>query len=148
MKRHKESYGPDLSATQKAKLLREIAQFDTAKTKRIIEENAVGKGDIDAYQDWVDNNGGLENKRANPDLLSEDESIDFGRPISDKTMELAKKEINAILSHREAQVWQKVMRDGLTLVETADKLRISQPTVSGYLKSAEKKVQKHFEGLQ
>lgn len=144
MKRHKESYGPSLTPAMKAKLEAEIKAFNQAKTKSLIEKEALSKPAVNAYQAWVDKHEGTEDSRANPDLLSDEESMQFNRPVKDPSIEKAKAELTELLSHRELQVWQYVMRDGFTVADAAQRLRLSSATASQYLSSAKAKVMKHF----
>lgn len=140
-----ENYGPSMTAKQKKALEAEIAAFDANKAKRVratIEREATSKPDVDAYQEHLDSHS--ESVQANPDLLSEENVIPFGRATADPQVKKAIEELTEVLSHRQMQVWRLCMRDGLSETEAADRLRISQQNVSKYLKSAKQKIEKHF----
>lgn len=146
MKRHKRNTGPALTKKVKDGLLKEIAEFKEKDTKRVIEQEAVGRPDRDAYQEWVDTHDGMEDVRANPDVLAEDQTIVWGRATTDRDVLSAMEQLPEILSHREMQVWRYVMRDGMSTTDAANRLRISQQVAAKYLKSAKAKVHKHFTG--
>lgn len=140
----KQNTGPELTAKLKIELEAEIKQFNVKKAKALIERDSVSKPDVNAYQDWLDKHEGREIPQANPDLLSEDDTIAWGRATVDPQVKQAMAELPTVLSPRELQVWRYVMRDGLSEAETGERLRIDASTVSHYLKSAKKKVEKHF----
>lgn len=135
--------GPHLTPKQRAKLEAEIREFDVKRTKALIEKNAVGKRDVNAYHDWVEENGGVEPLAANPDNYIVEE---MQTQLSGVDFELlnAKMEVNEILSFRQRQVWAYRMRQGLSNEETAARLNISPRTAESYLKAAIKKVRQHF----
>lgn len=144
MKRHKLNIGPTLTKALKAQLELEIKNFNKDKTLQEIERNAVGRADKDAYEDWMEQHPGAEDPRANPDVLSEDEAMKFYPVDSDPDVEQAKTELMDLLSPREKQVWKLAMRDGVSVSQAAEKLRISKQAVSQYIKTATAKIQKHY----
>lgn len=156
MKRqHNKTYGPKLTPALEAQLREEIAAFDKKAEKETlerIEREAVGGKNIDAWKQWRQQQGkddhgakgSNEPVEANPDILSEDDAVKFETPTFSKQIVLATLEIKELLSFRESQVWQMVMRNGLSIKEAADKLRIGERTVEEYLSRAKAKVIEHF----
>lgn len=129
------NYGPDLTQAQEQALKEEIKNFDVEATRREIAAAAVG-GPSTEIAEFADD----------MDKYREDQAMSFDRPALDKQIEMAKFEINEILSFRQRQVWRMVMRQGLTYEQTAEKMNISAQAVAQYLKVATNKVTKHFSG--
>lgn len=152
-------YSSDLTPEAEAQLRKEIAEFDQAATLKELEIAGEGAPDqTHAYEQWRDGlagvfNANIENpenlseslRRAEPDSLSEDDAIKFEKPTFSKQIVLASLEVKELLSFREGQVWQLVMRNGLSVKEAAEKLRIGERTVEEYVSRAKAKIAKHFE---
>lgn len=148
------NYGPKLTKDIEAELRAEIAAFDEKKTLEILKANAEPKKDAPNFADWKALHGsnghnqiGNETrgyKEANPDILSEDDAIKFEKPMFSKQLVLATLELKELLSFRESQVWQMVMRDGYSVKEAATKLHIGNRTVEEYISRAKAKVIAHF----
>ncbi len=81
----------------------------------------------------------------NMDTYTEDDAMKYERPIVDPQIEMAKFEVDELLSHRQKQVWRLCMRQGMTQEDAASELNISRSAVATYLKAAEAKIRKHFE---
>ncbi len=146
-------YQPELTPKVRAELEAEIKAFDQAKTLVELEENAEPKKDAPGYVEWKknasNNDHGSNNsdngiREAEPDLLSEDDAVKFIKPTFSKQIVLATLEIKELLSFRESQCWQLVMRNGLSTRECAEKLRIGERTVEEYISRAKEKVVAHF----
>ena len=137
-KRREASYGPVLTDRQRKALEKEIAMFNEKETLAEIERASQYRPSKE--HETVD---ALDNLN-----LSEEDAISFERPPYDPQIEQAKGEIDAILSHRQRQVWRMCMRQGKSQEEAADILHISQPNVSRYLEQATMKIKKHFKGDQ
>lgn len=141
-------YQPNLTPEVKAELEAEIAAFDKEKTLAELEENAKPKRDAPGYSKWrADNfpdNVGNGAAEAEPDILSENDAVKFIKPTFSKQIVLATLEIKELLSFRESQCWQAVMRNGLSIKETAKRLRIGERTVEEYIARAKAKVLEHF----
>jgi len=147
-------YQPHLTSEVKAELEAEIAAFDKEKTLAELEENARPKKDGPGYTDWKSLHGHNDHHQtgnethglteAEPDLLSEDDAVKFIKPTFSKQIVLATLEIKELLSFRESQCWQAVMRNGLSVKECAERLHIGERTVEEYLSRAKVKVLEHF----
>lgn len=132
------SYGPRLTAKQKAKLEAEIKAFNEAQTLAALERNSLSKKDIPAYIDWLE-----QNSTSDPDRLAEIEAYDVNTAPDLKFLS-TKLEIDDILSFRQRQVWKLCMREGMSAELAAEKLNISLNTVKSYLRDSIKKVREHF----
>ena len=146
-------YQPHLTPEVKAELEAEIAAFDKDRTLKELDENAKPKKDLPGYNEWRSlndrdrfnsNNGGSGIHEAEPDLLSEDDAVKFIKPTFSKQIVLATLEIKELLSFRESQCWQAVMRNGLSVKECAERLHIGERTVEEYISRAKAKVIEHF----
>lgn len=139
------NYGPQLTPKQKAKLQQEIANVNAAKLRKDLEnQDFTETQDVDAYQNWLDENGGKEPLEANPDQMPEEAGNVFYDKHVDEDIEKAKLDIMALLSGREKQVWQYVMRDGMSIIAASERLRISKQAGSQYLAKAKAKVESYF----
>ncbi len=136
-------YQPNLTPEVKSELEAEIAAFDKEKTLAELEENAKPKRDAQGYSGWKSLENKIDNE-AEPDLLSEDDAVKFIKPTFSKQIVLATLEIKELLSFRESQCWQAIMRNGLSVKETAERLRIGERTVEEYIARAKAKVIEHF----
>jgi len=140
------TYGPELTPRMKSKLQKEIDNFDKTKTKAEIKKNAVGGPDVNAYQHRLEKRV-FESNEANPDQLGEQEgSFPWATSTKfDSDVEIGKSVIKDLLSPMQWKVWRFVMIETMTQAETAWALRVTQQTVSAYLKAAIRKVKKHFD---
>lgn len=131
------SYGPDLTPKQMKKLKQEIANFDVAKTKKIIEKNAVGRPDIDLSQDDVSYD--------NVDNYSDENVMQWGRAsMPDMDVALAQIQIRRILTPKQWKIWQLVMQQSMTQENAAKALRMDQGNLAHSLKLAKERVVEHF----
>jgi DNA-directed RNA polymerase specialized sigma24 family protein len=133
-KRKEKDYGPDLTDSMRKELEKEIKAFDEKKTLRELETASEHRPSV-TYETMDP----LE-------LLVSREESEPGQPTSlDKDVEMAKIEIDELLSHRQRQAWRLCMRQGKTQEEAADILHIRRGAIDSYLKAAEIKIRKHFE---
>lgn len=138
-------YGPKMTRKQEERLKAEIAAFDKAKTLARIEKESVSKKDVNAYHDYLEQQvSSGECVSANPDGLEESKEQDKANYKPSLQELSAKIEINDILSFRQRQVWTMMMRQNMSLHETAAKLRLTERTVATYLHTATQKVRTHF----
>lgn len=142
MKRTRGDYGPKLTKRIKRDLEAEIASFNEKKTLRILEQNAVGKPDIELEERFHNTD-----PRSNPDMLDyEKAQVPWGRNSPDPDIIKAKKEIRSMLPLRQRQIWEYVMDKGLSITKTAERMGLSQPTVTIQFQRAKKKVEQYFSG--
>lgn len=116
-------YGPKLTAKQKADLEREIAAFDKKKerdTLAEIERAAKSGKDVDAYQLWVEENGGREPVEANPDQLTDDCPQPWGRIVPKDTTGL---------SDLERDAWELCKEMGYTRADAARELGVTENAI-------------------
>lgn len=139
------TYGPDMTPKIKDELLAEIAAFNEAKTLADIERESVSGPDRNAYDDWVGSSG-EESPNANPDLLSEDDVINFSKPELGEQYADGKAAIDEVLSPRQLQVWRLVMRHGMTHKQAGSLLHVSARTIEEYLSRATEKVRRYLGG--
>lgn len=130
-------YGPDLTPKQKQRLEEEIKNFNLKKTKALIEKNAVGKPDVDAYPSWTE---------THPEAEPSDEDVfKWGKPAApDIDISLAQMKIKRLLTLKQWKVWQLVMQQSLTHDQAAKALGITRQSLSECLDAAKERVQKHF----
>lgn len=129
-------YGPKLTFKQLQKLRAEIAAFKADKDaepelRAEIEKAACGGKDIDAYQKWVDENGGREPLEANPDQLTDDCPSPWGRPQAVDTTGL---------SELEKDVWALYREAGYSQEDIADQLAVTRKAVEMALRRATRKL--------
>lgn len=136
-------YPPNMTSEVRRKLMAEIAAFDEKKTLQEIEENALGGKNVNAYGDWLEENG-YESSAANPDKLPDEQSFRWGRASKDADVQAAKKYIKVILTPMQWRVWQACMKHGLTQDQAAFQLHITQQGVAKHLASAQRKVEEYF----
>lgn len=138
-RRTRGDYGPRMTKSMEAQLKKEIAEFDENKTRQLIERNAVGRPDIDL-------DGQFHNDpRSNPDELSEEDVPVWGGSSNDPDIIQAKTEIIQLLTFRQYQVWDLVMRKGLSVNKAAERLGLGHAAVSEHLKKAKTKVKAYYE---
>lgn len=139
---------PDMTASIKEALEEEIEDFDAVQARKDIEEGARGRAAIDAYLDWLEHNEGHELPEANPDILADNEGIQyFVSNKDDETVRLLK-EFRHLLTARELQVWNLIMQHQYSFLATAKLLRISESSMRTYLKRAKEKFQKYTEVIK
>lgn len=125
-------YGPKLTAKQRAALLREIKNFDKKATLAQIEREAVGKKDVNAYEEWCDGNGGKEPVQANPDSLSDDCPQPWGKALERPSM--------IGLTPREKEALEYCDRTGMSREDAALEMGISVKTVKRLLEDGRRKL--------
>lgn len=139
---------PDMTASVKEALEQEIEDFDAVQARKDIEEGARGRAAVDAYLDWLEHNEGHELPEANPDILADNEGIQyFASHKDDETVRLLK-EFRQLLTAREVQVWNLVMQHQYSFLATAKLLRISESSMRIYLKRAKEKFTKYMEAIK
>lgn len=136
---------PDLNKSVKCALSNEIKNFDPKTARKDAEDSANGGASSDAYNRWLDQNGGHEPIEANPDVLSESDGINYLPSKEDSESANLLTEVRQLLSTRELQVWNLVMRHNLPQQEAADLLNISRSSLRFYLKRANKKFKEFME---
>lgn len=136
---------PDMTQKVRDALLEEIRTFDPALAKREAEKSAAGGRTMDAYHAWLEQHGGQEPAEANPDIVSEDEGLHYIASDKDDDETRLLKEFRQLLSTRELQVWNLVMRHTMSIQDAADLLRIKKGTAQSYLQTAKEKFTKFME---
>lgn len=130
------NYGPKLTPAQLVKLQREIEDVKKhpQKQKEIraeIERAANGGKDIDAYQKWVEENGGREPIEANPDHLT----YDCNQPWAQNQLK-----ITTGLSDLERDAWELCKEMGYTREDAAFELGVTPNAVKLAIKRARQKL--------
>lgn len=125
------SYGPRLTKKQRAALLAEIKAFDFKATKALIEREAVGGKDINAYEDWRKSNPGEETVQANPDSLTEDCATPWKEAYTPDLLGL---------SRREKEAWEYCELAGLSYEEAAERMGVSPVTINTLIVRAKRKL--------
>lgn len=136
---------PDLTQAVKDSFLEEINIFDVAAANKEAEKSAAGGHTVDAYSSWLDQHGGQEPPEANPDIVSEDDSLHYITSEKDDDETRLLTEFRQVLSTRELQVWNLVMKHVLSIKKAGNLLGISKGTVQSYLKTAKVKFRKFME---
>lgn len=136
---------PDMTKKVRDALLEEIKNFDPVLARREAEKSAVGGRTMDAYNSWLEQHGGQEPPEANPDIVPEDEGLHYITSNKDDDETRLLKEFRQLLSTRELQVWNLVMRHTMSIQDAADLLRIKKGTVQSYLQTAKEKFTKFME---
>ncbi len=144
---------PDMTEAMRQSFLQEIADFNSdpktmAEIKKDIEESAKAKPATDAYSTWLDNNEGHELPEANPDILADNEGIQY--IVSHKNAETAHilREFRLALTSRELQVWNLIMQQQYSFRKAAQVLKINQSTLRTYLTRAKSKFMKYMEAIK
>lgn len=130
---------PSLNKSVKQALLNEIKNFDPKIARKEAEISARGGPSLNAYNRWLDQNGGQEPTEANPDVLSEGEGIKFIPRKKDKQSVRLLTEFRQYLPTRQLQVWNLIMKHNLSYQEVADLLNLKVSTVQCYVERAKLK---------
>lgn len=125
------NYGPKLTPAQYRKLREEIAAFDEKATRAEIERAANGGKDVDAYQKWVEENGGHEPVEANPDQLTDECSTPWAESDLKNTVGL---------SELERDAWELCKEMGYTREDAARELGVTANAVRTALTRARQKL--------
>lgn len=135
-------------------------KFEPRKRKPIreIETRKKYDGESSPYWDFMQDkaarsgealtNEFIEDTLANPDRLSEDESL-YNRPLTEvgKIQIEAVKETLSSLSARERTIFETVAAEGRTLAYTSGLLGISISTVQTVLNRVRSKIKRRFDAL-
>jgi len=127
---------PDLNPKTRAALEKEIAEFDEVKTRALIERESVSGQDVNTQHDIE-----REAILANPDLLRDDEGVNFDKPVMPRVLAEAKKAIDDILSPRALQVWKLCMRQGLSHEKAGEILHISKRNIETILRRSRQQIE-------
>lgn len=130
------NYGPKLTPAQFRKLQEEIAAFKKDKDaerelRAEIEKAATGGKDVDAYQKWVDENGGHEAVEANPDQLTSDAAQPWANITPADTTGL---------SELERDAWELCKELGYTREDAARELDVTPNAIRTALARARQKL--------
>lgn len=139
---------PALKASVKRALKKEIENFDAQQARIDAEESAAGKSAVNAYSEWLEVNGGNEPMEANPDVLSEDDGINFLSKMDDDNTASLLEEARFTFSDKEHQCWNLVMIKNMTYQDTGDLLHLSKSTVKSYVERAKKKFTTYLQGVK
>lgn len=136
---------PALNKSLKQALLKEIQDFNPKDAQIEAERSARGGPSTDAYNAWLDQNGGHEPIEANPDVLSENDGLIYLPSKADSQMTRLLTEVRQLFSKRELQAWNLVKKHSMSYREAADLLNISPNAVYEYVQSAKAKFIKFLE---
>lgn len=139
---------PYMTDKVKKRLEAEIKEFGKRKrrtAKLDAELSSNGSESVDAYHSWVSLHGGRELPEANPDVLSDEEGINYFPSAGDSEEACLLEEVRQLFNPRELQAWNLVMRHGMSLSEAAELLKISKSAVQSYLKRAKLKFTQYME---
>ena len=136
---------PSLNKSLKKALLKEIKEFKEKDAQLEAEKSARGGPSLDAYNAWLDQNGGHEPIEANPDVLSENDGLIYSSSKKDSDMARLLTEVRQLFSKRELQAWNLVKKHNMSYREAADLLNISPNAVYEYVQSAKAKFIKFLE---
>lgn len=143
---------PSLDASLKRALQQEIKAFSAKKVQADARKeaaiSAAGGPSADAYQRWLEQNGGREPTEANPDVLSEDDGIKYLLSKKDPKFEGFLKEVRQTFSPRELRAWNMIMKHNMTYQETADLLSLPVGAVQTLLKRAKMKFIRYMEACK
>jgi DNA-directed RNA polymerase specialized sigma subunit len=143
---HTNSHCPsDMTKKVKDALLEEIKRFDPLLAQKDADTSAAGGTSVDAYNDWLEQHGGQEPPEANPDVVSEDDGLHYITSKKDEDETRLLTEFRQILSIRELQVWNLVMKHQMSIKDAADLLRVSKSSAQVYLRKAKAKFTKFME---
>lgn len=142
-----------MSLRVKNALSKEIEDFKQdaeaqAKARQDAEESAAGGPTLDAYQEWLERNGGTETPEANPDVVSDEDGIKYIPSKMDAETQALLKEFHQSLTDKQFQVWNLVMRHHMSKRKAADLLGIDEKMVRKQLAFARKKMMKFGEAFK
>lgn len=134
-----------MSLKVKMALSKEIEDFQKDKglqsqVRQDAEQSANGGPTIDAYQEWLERNEGHEPPEANPDIVSDENGIKYIPSKRDVETDNLLREFRQILTDKQLQVWNLVMRHRLSKRKAADLLGIDEKMVRKQLKAAKGKL--------
>lgn len=136
---------PSLNQSLKKALLKEIEDFNPKDARLEAEKSARGGPSSDAYNSWLDQNSGHEPSEANPDVLSENDSLIYSPSKKDSTLARLLTEVRQLFSKRELQAWNLIKKHNMSYREAADLLNVSPNAVYEYVQSARTKFIKFLE---
>lgn len=136
---------PDMNESIKFSLEEEIKNFDAAQARRDAETSATGGPSTDAYHSWLMQNDGHEPAEANPDIVSEEEGLKYLHSNKDNKLVSLLNEFRQLLTSRERQVWNLVMKHQYSHREAAKLLEIKPRVLDVYLKRSKEKFNKFME---
>lgn len=135
---------PDMTDSMKTAILKEIEEFDhdaTQKARYEAGKSAAGSASIDAYQEWLEHNAGHEPAEANPDIVPEENGIQYITSKKDSEIQRLLKEFRQSLTGLQLQVWNLVMKHQLSIGQTARILNKNRSNVQDALRRARIKFQ-------
>jgi DNA-directed RNA polymerase specialized sigma24 family protein len=136
---------PTLNKRVRRSLQQEIRDFDALVAREEAEHSGRGNTDVSAYGAWVFMHGGHEPVEANPDVLSDEEGINYLPSNEDSAHVRLLLEVRQLFTLKELQAWNLVMRHGMSLGEAADLLGISKSSTRNHVDRAKVKFKKFME---